>query len=390
MAVSENKKFPHGQLDDFLDLDDLTLESFEEAQAEYVNYPEDIESELDDLVDLEDDIEVVDDLEDSQTLDDIEISNDLEPLAIADLEDFDEFEELDLKELDDELEDLKDIEELDEQDRQRVSEARHALQGISKMLDSLINEEVDDDSPEEVRERCFRPIDTRQVFETLEKKQHRDHESRRHSRDVEKKRHHRDYEDKREVIDAEFRDIEEQTDNLDRILSRSKEKSVSDQYVSDLYEHRDWDLVIDEELLEKTEAVINSINNNHDTFKAQGVEKKSLSTLATALLAGGGVLVFGLATAGVVTAVKSLRKKPKYHSSYLSEPVEVKPVSFAKPPPEPEPEPEPEPIKQKIIEPDRVEPMYREMPPQQHRYPPRPFWGIVPPPPPYDDKDVAL
>lgn len=98
-----------------------------------------------------------------------------------------------------------------------------------------------------------------------------------------------------------------------------QQKEHKDTLVPDLYAQRDWYLVTNEnddydhEEQTYTDSVLPSLPPEKVT-EAKPPEKKSLGSLSTALLAGGGVLVFGLVTAGVVTAVKSYREKSKQQS----------------------------------------------------------------------------
>ncbi|MEG6616128.1 hypothetical protein V6C27_06760 [Peptococcaceae bacterium 1198_IL3148] len=420
--MTENNRFSHQQLEDTAELDDLELENFEQTQSEFVTYPDGSELEFDDLVELENDLTVeIEDLDDYELEEDIgdeDFDDDLEQFAedLVNLDFDDSEDQLDLDDLEG-LEDLEDQEREEDQDNRddyqeehddleelqqqakakaeqrskEMAEARETLEGISKLLDMLIKDDDHAVKAKNANQESFRQSD-------------REHEHRHEYRNQgDRKKVEPKPIDNRQLIDAEFKEIAQTTDHLDRMLFQKKEQVMADQYVSDLFEDRDWDLVLDDDLLlERAETILNSIDHNNEVLaKTQGVEKKSLSTLATALLAGGGVLVFGLATAGVVTLVRSRSKKSKdnsdynsgynYNSSYtpITEPVvQIKPAAA--------PEPKPEPVAPTLVAPEPVEPLqqdnlYRSMP-QQHRYPPvRPFWGMMPPPPhPDDDKRMAL
>lgn len=156
------------------------------------------------------------------------------------------------------------------------------------------------------------------------------------------------------------------SDTLDHLINESdqyvrqhqlhdpkKERSrARSNLVPDLYDRREWHLVFDDrDDYEKNKAQYPEYDDSvassspkppaDSAANAEPVEKKSsLGSLGTALLAGGGVLVVGLATAGVVTAIKSYRKKSQ-QSVTLSEeaPTVTQPVeeNIVEPPKEEEP-----------------------------------------------------
>lgn len=177
-----------------------------------------------------------------------------------------------------------------------------------------------------------------------------------------------DYNGEEGIINTEFRPV----------LDINPEKDKKSSLVPDLYERKDWSLVVDEEEFWE-EPADKSHGGSGDKPASNPIDKKSLSTLATALLAGGGVLVFGLATAGVVTAIKSYREKSK-STIVVDEPVQIKPTleTPLKTASEQLDQSSPLMEQQKPVEqPEHVGQMCRRMPPQ--RPPLRPFFGYIPP-----------
>lgn len=251
--------------DDYLpeELDlDVEEEDLEEPDIDWEDFAD--EDLPDELLDIEDEAYEEpeldwDDLEDLDLEDEEENNRDEEKL------DIEEEQDLDIEDFESDLADIahedKDIEtaELsdsvfqDESVYRSRREVRKTIKEISDMLDSIISKEND-----------------------------------------------------RRQEEVEYNEEE-------RPLSLSAlEMDMDYDFVSDYYRDGDWELVTDEPADKEAKEVSSKEKNKIETAatKKDKVGKKSLS-LTSILLVGGGVLVLGLTTAGVISYVKQKRMRDK-------------------------------------------------------------------------------
>ncbi|WP_031515549.1 hypothetical protein [Desulfofalx alkaliphila] len=230
--------------------------------------------------------------------------------------------------------------EEDQTDSDLCCEDAEVLDTLSEMLDQLIGEqdglEMAEEEPEP--EQSYSRGWQREIEDEMEKDLEKELEKEllkvsgaAYKAKKDRERWHEDL-----VID----EYDESEDGLvtDKLVDWESDLVIDD-------EGEDWEWMAGEEESKKAKYNYEPIPPYREPEKTK---TKSISTLVTILLAGGGVLVAGLATVGLASYVKSRKKSVSIYEEKEAEPkVEaVKPVEA----PAPEP-PSPSPTKAPVAEP---------------------------------------